>query len=84
LTLGMPLADIIAASTVKPAQALGRSDLGVLKAGAAGDASVISIEDGEFSLEDVRGKVVKAGRRIFAKGAVIGGEWWPPAEANRV
>jgi dihydroorotase len=84
LALGMPLAEVVAASTIKPAQALGRPDLGVLKPGAAGDASVLSIEDGEFSLEDVRGKVVKAARRIFAKGAVIGGEWWPPAEASRV
>jgi dihydroorotase len=83
LALGMSLADVVAASTIKPAQGLGRPDLGVLKPGAAGDASVLSIEDGEFSLEDVRGKVVKAPRRIFAKGAVIGGEWWLPAEAGR-
>jgi dihydroorotase len=83
LTLGMSVTDIVAASTVKAAQALRRSDLGVLKPGAAGDASVLSIEDGEFSLEDVRGEVVKAPRRIFARGAVISGEWWPPAEAGR-
>jgi dihydroorotase len=79
LALGMPLADVVAASTIKAAQALSRPDLGVLKPGAAGDASILSLEDGEFSLEDVRGKVVKAPRRIFARSLVIGGEWQPSA-----
>jgi len=79
LTLGMPLGEVIAASTLKAAQALSRRDLGALKPGAAGDASVLAIEDGEFPLEDVLGEVVKAPRRIFARGCVIGGKWLPPA-----
>jgi dihydroorotase len=65
-----PVADL------KPAKALGRPDLGVLKPGAAADASVLAIEDGEFPLDGVRGEVVEAARRIFARGAVVGGEWW--------
>jgi hypothetical protein len=46
---------------------------------APGDASVLAIEGGEFPLEGVRGEVVEATRRIFARGAAVGGEWWPSA-----
>jgi len=56
-----------------------RPDLGVLKPGAAADPSILAIEDGEFPLEGVRGEAVEATRRIFARGAVVGGEWWPSA-----
>jgi dihydroorotase len=83
LTLGMSLVDIVAASTVRPAEALRRTDLGALRPGMAGDASVLSIEEGQYPLEDVRGRVVTASQRFFAKGAVVGGQWWPPAQATR-
>jgi dihydroorotase len=79
LALGMPLNEVVAASTVNAAQALRRLDLGALKPGAAGDASVLSVDEGEFPLEDVRGEIVVARKRLFAKGAVVGGEWRPPA-----
>ncbi|HEY1945178.1 MAG TPA: amidohydrolase/deacetylase family metallohydrolase [Roseiarcus sp.] len=76
LALGMPLADVIAASTVNAARALNRPELGTLKPGSVGDASVLSLEEGSFPLEDVRGEVVTAGQRLFAKGVVVGGRWW--------
>jgi dihydroorotase len=75
----MPLADVVAAFTVKSAKALGHPDLGVLKPGAVGDANVLAIEDGEFPLEGVRGEVVEPTRRTLAKAAVVGGEWWQSA-----
>jgi dihydroorotase len=76
LALGMSLSDVIAASTVNAAKALNRPDLGTLKPGGAGDASILSLDDGSFPLEDVRGEVVTTGRRLFAKGVVVGGRWW--------
>jgi dihydroorotase len=76
LALGMPLADVIAASTVNAARALNRLELGTLKPGSVGDASVLSLEEGSFPLEDVRGDVVTAGQRLFARGVVVGGRWW--------
>jgi dihydroorotase len=83
LALGMPLGDVVAASTIRAAQALRRSDLGTLKPGAVADASVLSLEEGGFPLQDVRGEVLMAPKRIFAKAAVVGGEWWPStAEAK--
>ena len=78
LALGMRLRDVIAASTVNAAQALNRPDLGTLKPGGVGDASILSLDQGEFPLEDVLGEVVTTGERLFAKGVVIGGRWWHP------
>jgi dihydroorotase len=78
LALGMPLREVIAASTVNAARALQRPELGSLKPGSVGDASILSIDEGSFPLEDVRGEVVTADKRIFAKGVVVGGRWWHP------
>ncbi len=72
----MPLADVVAASTVTAAKALNRPDLGTFKPGSAGDASVLSLEDGAFALEDVRGEIVTSKQRLFARGVVVGGRWW--------
>ena len=79
LALGMPLGDVIAASTVAAARALDRPYLGSLKPGSAGDASILSLDAGAFPLEDVTGEVVTAERRLFARGVVVGGRWWHPA-----
>lgn len=79
LALGMPLGDVIAASTVAAARTLNRPELGTLKPGSVGDASVLSLDEGSFPLEDVRGEVVTAQRRLFARGVVVGGRWWHPA-----
>ena len=76
LALGMSLPEVIAASTVNAAKALNRPDLGALKPGNVGDASILSLDDGSFPLEDVRGEVTTAGQRLFAKGVVVGGRWW--------
>jgi dihydroorotase len=76
LALGMSLPEVIAASTVNAAKALNRPDLGALKPGSVGDASILSLDDGSFPLEDVRGEVTTAGQRLFAKGVVVGGRWW--------
>jgi len=82
LELGMPLDEVIAASTVNAAKALNRPELGTFKPGSVGDASILSLKDGAFPLEDVRGEVVTAGRRIFAEGVVVNGRWWHPAEGT--
>ncbi len=78
LALGMRLSDVIAASTVAAAKALDRPDLGTFRPGSVGDASILSLDRGEFPLEDVRGEVVTADERLFARGVVVGGRWWHP------
>ncbi|WP_342236084.1 amidohydrolase/deacetylase family metallohydrolase [Inquilinus sp. OTU3971] len=82
LALGMPLDEVIAASTVNAAKALNRPELGTFKPGSVGDASILSLKDGAFPLEDVRGEVVTAGRRLFAEGMVVNGRWWHPEGAE--
>jgi len=78
LCLGMPLVDVIRASTVNAATALKRPELGSLKPGSAGDATILSIREGEFDYVDVVGEVMRGDRRIFSEGVVIGGHWWHP------
>jgi dihydroorotase len=79
LALGMRLKDVIAASTVNAAAALNRPDLGTLKPGSVGDASLLSLDEGTFPLADVQGEVVTAQERLSAKGVVIGGRLWHSA-----
>ncbi|MCX5518276.1 amidohydrolase/deacetylase family metallohydrolase [Kaistia defluvii] len=76
LHLGMPLNEVVAASTLNAARALGRPELGTLKPGSPGDASILSIRNGQFPLEDSRNGIVTADERIFADGVVVAGKWW--------
>lgn len=76
LCLGMELPDIIAASTVNAARALRRPELGTLKPGSPGDASVLHISEGSFGFEDVLGEVVAGNQRLTAAGMVVNGQWW--------
>lgn len=78
LCLGMPLADVIGASTVNAAFALKRPELGSLKPGSAGDATILSVEDGRFDYIDVVGEHLEGNRRIASNGVVIAGRWWHP------
>ena len=78
LALGMDLAAVIGAATAGPAAVLGRSDLGRLSVGAAGDASVLDLVEGEFECRDVLGEVRRSRRRFVARGLVVGGRWWHP------
>ena len=75
MAIGMSLADVVTASTANAATALRRPELGTLKVGSVGDASVLSLRRGAFALEDVLGEVVTAQERLFAEGMVVGGRW---------
>jgi dihydroorotase len=79
LCLGMPLKQVIAASTSNPAMALKRPELGSLKPGSPGDATILSIKQGSFAYMDVVGERLTGERRIICEGVVIGGRWWHPA-----
>ena len=75
MAIGMSLADVVTASTANAATALRRPELGTLRVGSVGDASVLSLRRGAFALEDVLGEVVTAQERLFAEGMVVGGRW---------
>jgi dihydroorotase len=76
LCMGMPLIDVIAATTVNAAVALKRPELGSLKPGSAGDATILSIQEGEFDYVDVVGEHLRGDRKIVSEGVVIAGRWW--------
>ncbi len=75
--LDMPLADIIHAATVAPAAAINRPDLGTLKPGSVGDASILELRNGAFDYVDSTGKPMTGNHRLFCDGVMIDGEWWP-------
>jgi len=79
LCMGMPLADVIAASTVNAATALKRPELGSLKPGSVGDATILSIREGQFDYVDVVGEHMTGDKKIVSDGVVIAGKWWHPS-----
>ena len=82
LCLGMPLAGVIAASTVNAATALKRPELGSLKPGCVGDATILSVEHGRFDYVDAVGEHLTGDRKIVADGVVIAGQLVASALSN--
>ena len=82
LCLGMPLTDVIAASTVNAAFALKRPELGSLKPGSVGDATILSVNDGRFDYVDVVGEHLAGDRKVASEGVVIAGRWWHPKQLS--
>jgi dihydroorotase len=78
LCLGMPLVDVIRASTAAPAAAVGRSDIGTLAIGAVGDATVLELTEGEFEYRDVLGELRPGRWRLKARALVVAGRRWEP------
>ncbi|MGH7056313.1 MAG: amidohydrolase/deacetylase family metallohydrolase [Acetobacteraceae bacterium] len=76
LHLGAPLTEIIRASSINAARAVGLADRGTLRPGLLGDATVLEIETGSFTFTDVLGEKMQASRRFACRGAVLGGRWW--------
>jgi dihydroorotase len=76
LSLGMDLEAVVRASTWRPAQVIGRTDLGKLSVGADADVAVFAIREGEFGFTDTKG-VRRAGNRrletelTFRAGQVV-------------
>ena len=78
-----PLGNIVAASTEHAAMALKRPELGTLKPGSIGDATILSVHKGEFDYVDVTGEHMIGDKRIFSDGVVIAGRWWHPQDRSK-
>jgi dihydroorotase len=76
LCIGMSLDRVIAAATVNAATCIKRPNLGTLRIGAVGDASILSIHHGRFEYVDSVGEPMYGDRRLVAKGAVMAGHCW--------
>jgi len=69
LCMGMPLSDVVTSSTVNAAMALRRPQLGSLKVGSVGDATIISIREGRFDYIDVVGEHLMGDRKIASEAS---------------
>src|SRR5581483_10638967 len=78
LCMGVPLSDVIAASTVNAATALKRPELGSIKPGNVGDATILTVDEGSFDYVDVVGEHLDGKQKLTSRGVVIGGRWWHP------
>jgi dihydroorotase len=76
LAIGMPLVEVIRASTINPALAVRKTDRGTLTPGTLGDATILDIEKGRFSFPDVLGEIREGSEHLRCKGIVLGGRWW--------
>jgi dihydroorotase len=63
---------------------LKRPELGILKTGGIGDATLLSIREGQFDYVDVVGEHMIGDRRIVSEGVVIAGRWWHPHDRARL
>jgi dihydroorotase len=63
--------------------ALKRPELGSLKPGSAGDATILSIKEGKFDYVDVVGEHLIGDKKIVSEGTVIAGKWWHPKRSNK-
>jgi dihydroorotase len=81
LALGMPLAEVIRAATLAPAEAIRRPELGRLQVGGPGDASVLETRPGWFRYADVLGEEILGEQKLVCRGIVRDGRWWHDGEA---
>jgi dihydroorotase len=83
LGLGFSLPDVVTMSTANPARALGEEGrLGSLAVGRQADISVLEIRDGEWTVNDVVGAVMRVTRAVVPfltvkRGEVFTPEWGP-------
>lgn len=78
MVMGVPLPTVIKSATSAAAAAISRPDLGTFRPGSVGDATLISIEEGEFTYHDVLAEPLKGNKKLAARGVVLGGKWWHP------
>jgi dihydroorotase len=79
LSLGTPLNDVIRATTANAAAAVRRPELGTLRVGSAGDATIFTVSDGSFPYFDSVGERMTGNKKIAINGVVLKGHWWHPA-----
>jgi dihydroorotase len=78
LFLGMTLPEVVRRATSAAAKAMGWPELGVLKQGGIGDATVLSLAERRATLTDSIGHTREAGRYLVCGGVVAGGRWIDP------
>lgn len=95
LALGVPLADVIRMSTLAPAEAIRRGDLGHLDVGGVADVAVFALRTGDFGFLDVRNQrldgtrklecelALREGRVVWDLNARTADRWREPVSSSR-
>jgi dihydroorotase len=84
LHLGLSLDEVVAMTTGAPAQVIGHDGrLGTLRPGAAGDVTLLAVQEGPVTFEDTVGERVEGTRRLVPAGVVRAGRWTPPKATAR-
>jgi dihydroorotase len=78
LCLGVDLPTVIRLATENPADAIKKPELGTLKPGTVGDATIIDITSGRFDYADSIGEHMIGDKRMLSTGVVLAGKWWHP------
>ena len=79
LCMGVDLPTVVKLSTENAGLALQRPELGTLKPGSPGDATILDIQEGQFDYSDVVGEILTGDRKIISSGVVLAGRWWHPS-----
>jgi dihydroorotase len=74
--LGMTLPEVVAAATCNAAGAVRRPEIGTLKPGAIGEASIFEVVKGPVDYRDVLGESFVGDIGFKARGVVLNGKWW--------
>jgi dihydroorotase len=74
MQMGMPLPDVVRASTWAPAKAIKREELGHLSVGAEADITVLNIRKGDFGFYDKTGYRVKGTEKFECEMTVRAGK----------
>lgn len=77
LNLGVPLEEVIRMTTVNPARAIRRPELGRLEAGAEADVTVLRLDRGNFGFVDAAGARMNGSKLLVAEMTIRAGrvEW---------
>ena len=79
LFLGMPLSEVIRATTAAPAEAIGRGDtLGTLTPGTAADVAILSLEQRPVDLVDIYGNRRQGDRALRSIRTFVAGRQLEP------
>lgn len=74
LVMGMPLGDIVRASTINPAREIGHPELGHLSVGAVADVTALKQMEGDFGYADSFGGRLEGHERLFCELTVKDGK----------
>lgn len=82
LSLGASVTDVVRATTANAAAAIRRPELGTLRPGSAGDATIFTVNEGNFAYVDSTDERMTGNKKILIEGIILKGRWWHSARIH--